>query len=443
VTTGKSEKIVVAGGGGGGTARELPLSGALSAIDDAGANVVRWMFPAYIFMILVGFFALRTPGVMPAGNDLNPDRAVFTSVNAATLTGFQLSMHPSIFSVGGKLMVLGLTVLGTLFTLVVGGMAVKRVLGLAWPDGRLVRVALVVEAFVLMLGAFSSGGGGAEKVLGGMVQTAAAWGNSGLYVESAPVQTEVYTHVVLLPLALLGGLGLVVILEVIDALVGRRPVSRHTQVVLRVTAALFLIGVAMGVLLQVMDLEALGWRRDGSETWGAGLRRLMPQIVTNASVTAINARTAGFAMLPAYAFPRAMAFFIVLLMMVGASPGGTGGGLKTTTLYVLLTTPGKLLRGEAVSRTAGIAAAWLGMYLGALVFVHMMLLWLEPQMPGDRVLFVTVSALSNVGLSHDVVTMTRGSLLLVSAAMFFGRITPLLVLWWMVDTTRGAEVAVG
>jgi Trk-type K+ transport system membrane component len=56
---------------------------------------------------------------------------------------------------------------------------------------------------------------------------------------------------------------------------------------------------------------------------------------------------------------------------------------------------------------------------------------------------VTVSALSNVGLSHDVLSMTRSSLLLVSAAMFFGRITPLLVLWWKVDTTRDAEVAVG
>jgi hypothetical protein len=39
--------------------------------------------------------------------------------------------------------------------------------------------------------------------------------------------------------------------------------------------------------------------------------------------------------------------------------------------------------------------------------------------------------------------MTRSSLLLVSAAMFFGRVTPLLILWWMVDTTGDAELAVG
>jgi hypothetical protein len=32
---------------------------------------------------------------------------------------------------------------------------------------------------------------------------------------------------------------------------------------------------------------------------------------------------------------------------------------------------------------------------------------------------------------------------LVSAAMFFGRVTPLLILWWMSDTTRDAELVVG
>jgi hypothetical protein len=39
--------------------------------------------------------------------------------------------------------------------------------------------------------------------------------------------------------------------------------------------------------------------------------------------------------------------------------------------------------------------------------------------------------------------MTRSSLLIVSAAMFFGRVTPLLVLWWMADTTHDADVAIG
>jgi trk system potassium uptake protein TrkH len=426
---------------------ELPLEYAAArsaalGVEDFAANLVRWLFPAYIFIILVGFFVLRSPGIMPAGNELNPDRAVFTSVNAATLTGFQLSMHPSVFDLTGKITILLLTILGTLFSLVVGGLATKRILRLAWPDGRLYVWAIVVEVLVLVIGAFASGGGSAERIVGGMVQTAAAWGNSGIYVDVPPAANQVYTHVVLLPLSVFGGLGLVVVIQIFDALLRRTPLLPHSRIVLQMTALLFLIGMIGCVLLQLMDLEALGWRRT-KDPWLPAAKHLLPSILVNASVMSVNARTAGMNILPVYAFPHGMAFFIMLLMMVGASPAGTGGGLKSTTIYELFRAPWRALRGLPVSRAFGIAASWLGLYLLALAFFQIMLLWSEPQMPGDRVLFVTISALSNVGLSHDVLSMTRSSLLLVSAAMFFGRITPLLIIWWMADTTREAEVVVG
>src|SRR4051794_3308552 len=44
-----------------------------------GAAVARWLSPASIFVILIGFFALRGEWVMPRHNALNPDRLVFTS----------------------------------------------------------------------------------------------------------------------------------------------------------------------------------------------------------------------------------------------------------------------------------------------------------------------------------------------------------------------------
>ena len=415
----------------------LPIDG---IADDPGANLVRWLFPGYIFMILVAFFALRAPGVMPAGNELNPDRAIFTSVNAATLTGFQLSIHPSEFFTPGKLIVLGLTVLGTLFTLVVGGLAAKRILRLPWQDRRIYSAALLIEAFVLLMGAFSGG----SNLIGGMTQTAAAWGNSGLYVDAAPSAGNLFTHVILLPLAVLGGLGLVVVIQLFDLMVRGTKLNRHAQVVLQMTAFLFLAGLVGCLLCQGMDLasEIADSHKPVSRPLAVFASRL-PGMITASSITSLNARSAGLAVYPFSQFPRSMAFFVILLMAIGASPAGTGGGLKTTTVYELFAGPWRVLRGKPASRTFGIAATWLGLYLLALAVVQTLLLWSEPQMPGDRLLFVTVSALSNVGLSHDVLSMTRASLLLVSAAMFFGRITPLLILWWMADTTRDADVAVG
>jgi trk system potassium uptake protein TrkH len=415
----------------------LPLSPGSG--DDAGAALVRWLFPAYIFVILLGFFALRVPGVMPGGNELNPDRAVFTSVNAATLTGFQYTIgDPADFFMPGKVIVLCLTIFGTLFTLIVGGLAVKRILRLNWSDRRIYVAAFIAEAFVLIMGAFASAGEG-HSMIGSMMQTAAAWGNSGVRLEAAPTPDNIYTHIVLLPLAVLGGFGLVVVLQIFDALVRGVPMLRHSRLVLQMSAALFLIGFIGCVLLQLMDLESIGKAK--IDSWPEAAGRLFPKVFTNASIMSLNVRTAGMNLIPITSRP--LSFFVMLLMMIGASPGGTGGGLKTTTLYELITAPARILRGQPLSRTTGIAITWLGIYLIALAFFQIMLLWAEPPMPGDRVLFVTISALSNVGLSHDNLSMTRSSLLLVSAAMFFGRIVPLLILWWMVDTTRDAELAVG
>jgi trk system potassium uptake protein TrkH len=263
-------------------------------------------------------------------------------------------------------------------------------------------------------------------------------GNCGLYVDVPPGSREVGTHAVLLPLAVLGGLGITVVIELWDAVMHKRGLSRHARVVLRMTAGLYLAGLVGLVVLQMVAVEAPSGGRGpagpaASVPWGTAL--------ANASATSVNARTAGLAMLPVYSFPRAMVVLVMVLMVVGASPGGTGGGLKTTTVYELFMGVVRALRGEGVSRVFGVAAVWVGVYLVSVVLFYMMLLTSEPQMPGDRALFVIVSAVSNVGLSHDTLSMTRSSLYVVSAAMFAGRLAPLLVLWWMADTTR--EVAVG
>ncbi len=84
---------------------------------------------------------------------------------------------------------------------------------------------------------------------------------------------------------------------------------------------------------------------------------------------------------------------------------------------------------------------WAGVYFAALLVFQLLLLSEQPQIPGDRLLFITISALSNVGLSHDTIAATGPSLYYLAAAMFAGRVVPLLMLWWMADTVKDAEVA--
>jgi Trk-type K+ transport system membrane component len=78
-----------------------------------------------------------------------------------------------------------------------------------------------------------------------------------------------------------------------------------------------------------------------------------------------------------------------------------------------------------------------------LAITMMMLLITEPQMPADRLLFLSFSAVGNVGLSHDPLTVSDGGLYVLSASMLAGRIAPVLILWWMATTTAAPEIAVG
>ncbi len=73
----------------------------------------------------------------------------------------------------------------------------------------------------------------------------------------------------------------------------------------------------------------------------------------------------------------------------------------------------------------------------------LLLLWQVPQMPADQLLFLSVSAASNVGLSHDTLSLVLAPLYTLCLVMFLGRIGPVLVLWWMAETTPDADLAVG
>jgi Trk-type K+ transport system membrane component len=91
----------------------------------------------------------------------------------------------------------------------------------------------------------------------------------------------------------------------------------------------------------------------------------------------------------------------------------------------------------------GIAAVWVGAYEAIVLVSLLVLLWSEPQAPADRLVFLAVSAASNVGLSHEPVSLSAIGLYTLTVAMLVGRLAPMGVLWWTAMTTGDAELAVG
>ena len=130
------------------------LVGSPAARGPAGP-VVEWLFMGFFALMVFGFVMFRLPGTMAAGNEMNVDRAVFTSVNAATLTGFQLNIGIGQFKPGnarGAVTLLVLTLGGTFFALTTAGLAATRVLRLRYTDGQVFLAATVAMSCAILVG---------------------------------------------------------------------------------------------------------------------------------------------------------------------------------------------------------------------------------------------------------------------------------------------------
>ena len=155
-----------------------------------------------------------------------------------------------------------------------------------------------------------------------------------------------------------------------------------------------------------------------------------------AAFQAISASTTdGFNTVDIGAMSATSLLAIMLLMFIGASPGSTGGGIKTTTAGVICVSlwaefrvkDGELFRRRISDETMRKATATM---LAALLVVLMDALILTATESASflQVLFETVSALGNTGLSMGI-TANLSSLgkVLLSVTMFIGRVGPVVL----------------
>src|SRR6185437_15357433 len=151
-----------------------------------------WLVVGYFILVWVGGTALRQPGVMANGDQLNPDRATFLAANCATLTGFQQAVGANEFdsqSNRGPLIVFGLIVCGSLLALILGGMAGVRALGLPYRDGQIILAAFLTETIAVLGGAAGLIGPN-RRALEAMELGAAAFGNCGVMLGKLPGTLE-------------------------------------------------------------------------------------------------------------------------------------------------------------------------------------------------------------------------------------------------------------
>jgi len=361
---------------------------------------------------LATFLVLRSGLGVPRGTEMPLDRAVFTVVNVVTLTGFQQDTRIADHKPIGQAMVLGLMVLAGLVMLMVGARAISRILQLPFDDGRIMRTTLFIYLAGVLLGACLLLGQD-TNVRQAIFHAASAIGNAGLILGDSPGVYDWRTHVVLLPLAVVGGLGVVVLLDLRASIVEKRPMHPHTLTAPAGMAGAYLLGLGL-----IVAMEHLGGRPLG-------------QSLVLGSVQAINTRSLGMPMNMPGTLTTASQWVLMILMSIGACAGSAGGGMTTTALFLFVAKTRRLLAGGTAGRCFGLACAWIGLYIVLVLATTIGLIVLEPRTRSDHLLFLAVAAASTTGLWPDAIHHVGGTLYVLSAAMLLGRFVPLLLLCLM------------
>lgn len=234
---------------------------------------------------------------------------------------------------------------------------------------------------------------------------------------------DVMLNLVTCALVILGGVGFLVVRDLLDKRFRWKRLSLHSKVVLSFSGIL----LAGGTLLFKLT-ENFSW--------------------LGAFFNSVSARTAGFSTYPLGGFTNAGLIVMLVLMFIGASPGSTGGGVKTSTIFVLVTgiRSAATNRSEkafrySVPRNAFKKAAVVTLIaLGVIVTGTFLFCLAEPDIPFRDSLFEVTSAFGTVGLSTGITpTLGTAAKIILIPIMYIGRLGPLTVatLWYF---SRGERV---
>lgn len=248
-----------------------------------------------------------------------------------------------------------------------------------------------------------------------------------------PYQSNLYLNLVTCCLIFLGGIGFLVIREVLDKRFKWKKFSMHTKIVLSMSLILTLAGTLLLKLTE--DITWLG-----------------------AFFSSVTARTAGFSTFAFGSFTKAGLIVMMVLMFIGASPGSTGSGIKTSTFYALIqgvkaaatnasekafhySIPKGTFRKAGVIALIGFAVIFTGTYL-FLIF--------DPWLDLSDAMFEAVSAFATVGISTGISPiLSLGSKIVTIIMMFIGRLGPLTIasLWYFTKGERAefpdGNIAIG
>ncbi|WP_294188970.1 potassium transporter TrkG [uncultured Clostridium sp.] len=404
----------------------------------------------FFSVIVIGTILLKLPISIREGVTVSWVDALFTSTSAVCVTGLIAIDTADTFTVFGRAVValliqvggLGVTSVGVGFILLMGKkvgikerVLIKESMNLDSMKGlvKLVKSVLLVTLSFEVVGAilsylvFSKDYSPLDALGISVFHSIAAFNNSGFDILGGlrnliPYQSNVLLNLTTCGLIIFGGLGFLVIKEIIIVKKFKK-FSLHTKVVITVTAILLVVGTIL--LKATEDISWLG-----------------------AFFFSTSARTAGFSTYNLGNFTNAGLFTLTVLMFIGASPGSTGGGIKTTTIFTLIksiysTSTNKNCESFKRKIPSAVIFKAFNIFVLAIMVVCFgvfLLSILEPGRTFIQLLVEVTSAFGTVGLSTGITPDLKDlSKIIISIIMFIGRLGPMtMASIWLVKEPSNA-----
>lgn len=430
----------------------------------------RTLILSFFIMILVGTWLLSLPYAARIKTSSFID-ALFTATSAVCVTGLIAVDTGGFYSQFGQIIILILIQVGGLgimtfsifFYLLLGrsiGIRDRRIIQDTFSQFPIRNIYVLLKSvflytiiieFVGALFLFIGWNGHLPLMTAlyfSLFHAISAFCNSGfsLFSDSfVGFQNNITLNLSITSLIILGGLGFIVLKEIVDIGLRRNTslrISLHSKVVLTTSVTLIVLGTLFIFLTE----------RDNSL-----LNLSLGEQVLTSYFQSVTSRTAGFNTLSMMSLGNATLFVLIILMFIGASPGSCGGGIKTTNLATLVSLAFNRYKGreranlfkrtiphETVARSISII-------LASILAVTIITVFLLVTQLGDishtesrglflEYLFETVSAFGTVGLSMGVTTkLNSAGKLIIIAMMLLGRLGPLTLAFAMARRTKKTE----
>ncbi|WP_127586613.1 TrkH family potassium uptake protein [Paenibacillus koleovorans] len=408
----------------------------------------RIMALGFATLILLGTIFLALPISIHEGKHISIIDAFFTATSAACVTGLVVKDTLNDFTVFGQAVILILVQLGGIGFMTAAtwvALLLRRKIslrerlilkeamnqndmqGVVRLTRRVLFYALTMEGVAALVFAayWSNDMPLGRAIYHGIFHSVSLFNNAGfeLFGEfrgMTPFVEDVVLNVVSMILIVSGGIGFIVMSELIEYK-EKRKLSLHAKIVLSATGILIMLGALVVFVFEYTNIGTLGPLHEGSK-------------VLASFFSSVSLRSSGTNTIDISAMRQGTQFFMMLMMFIGAAPGSTGGGIRITTFVILLGAVVTMMRGRedvvmfrnTIPKEQVYKALTITILAVFVVTIATMILSLTQDAPFLAILFETTSAFGTVGLSMGLTQeLTITGKLIIIIIMFLGRLGPL------------------